>query len=122
MKNLITILFLQWVCLPSLHAASIMEAKCPEKVLSTDSVEGVYQGNDCGDYCYSTLALDDGSSFSFMCGEDVSKEFFGQPGNRVSVNYEVQQFWSEFAEQCLRPEVCKSGKILGSPATGKSRR
>jgi hypothetical protein len=80
-----------------------MAAKCPEKVWATGSVEGVYQGNDCGDYCYSTLALDDGESFIFMCGEDVSKEFFGQPGNRVSVTYEARQFWSEMARSLDSP-------------------
>jgi hypothetical protein len=122
MKNFMTFLLFQLACLPSLHAASIMEAKCPEKILSTGSVEGVYQGNDCGDYCYSTLTLDDDTSFSFMCGEDESKKFFEQPGKRVSVTYEVRQFWSEFAEQCLRSEVCKSGKIIDSPAAGSGKR
>jgi hypothetical protein len=45
-----------------------------------------------------------------MCGEDVSKEFFGQPGNRVSVTYEVQQFWSEFAEPMSPARSVQIGK------------
>ena len=35
----------------------------------------------------------------------------GKEGNRVSVNYNVQQFWNVYGEECSRMEVYKSGHV-----------
>ena len=36
----------------------------------------------------------------------------GKGGNRVSVNYDVQQFWNVYGEECSRMEVYKSGHVI----------
>ena len=36
----------------------------------------------------------------------------GKEGNRVSVNYDVQQFWNVYGEECSRMEVYKSGHVI----------
>lgn len=75
---------------------------CKEKVLDMFTVEGVYLGIECGDFCYASLKLDDGKEYSFACGEDDANKNFGKIGNRVCVNIKVQQFWNEYANDCSR--------------------
>lgn len=85
---------------------------CKEKVMGTETVEGVYLGTECNDLCYSTIKLKNGEEFTFLCGEEEAERFFGTPGSHVSVTVELQQFWNELANQCAREQVCKSGSIL----------
>lgn len=85
---------------------------CKEKVMGTETVEGVYLGTECNDLCYSTIKLKNGEEFTFLCGEEEAERFFGTPGSHVSVTVELQQFWNELANQCAREQVCKNGKVL----------
>lgn len=89
------------------HAAT--RSSCPEKVLDTGQVEGVYQGTECGDFCHSFIRLDNGEDFVMMCGEEMAEKFFGRSGQRVVATFEIQQFWNEFGNECARVEVCKAG-------------
>lgn len=87
---------------------------CPDKLFETKTVEGTYLGNKCGgDFCYSDVELDNKEKISLMCDEDDAEKFFGKgKGQRVSVTYEVRQFWNEPAADCERELFCKTGKVL----------
>jgi len=69
--------------------------------------------------CYSTIKLANGENFSFMMGEDQAEKVFGEgTGQKVSVQYEVQQFWREEGGGfCARQEVFVSGKLLAAADT-----
>ncbi len=88
------------------------QPKCPEKVLDTGTVEGLYQGVECLDFCHVFITLDNGRELDFLWGEDDANKYFGQKGNRVSVNYELFQFWNEFGAECMSAEFITSGKIV----------
>lgn len=94
------------------------KSRCPDKILGTDTVQGIYQGNECGDMCYSTIKLDTGENFTFIQGEDDSR-IFGDVGNRVEVTVNIEQFWNEYGQQCDRTEVFKSGKIIKKAENNK---
>ena len=96
---------------PALSPAS-SRSMCKEKVLGTETVEGVYSGTICGDFCYSTIKLKNGEEFTFLCGEEEAERYFGAPGSQVSVTVELQQFWNEFGNLCAREQVCRSGRVL----------
>lgn len=89
-----------------------LETSYAKKVLDMFTVEGVYLGIECGDFCYASLKLDDGKEYSFACGEDDANKNFGKIGNRVCVNIKVQQFWNEYANDCSRLDCFSSGKVL----------
>lgn len=96
---------------------------CPEKGYYSGVVEGIYQGVECGDFCYALIKLDNGEHYYLSWGEDEAKQAFGQIGNRVLANYEFFQFWNEFGAQCGTGEYITSGKILKrAPASTKSRK
>ena len=107
---LFTLTFLLSVASSSLRADS--ESLCPYMILGSGSAEGTYVGNDCGDFCWSTIQLDNGDQFTFMCADDEAEKIFGSPGNRVAVDFEVEQFWEEISSHCMRPNVIKSGRII----------
>lgn len=118
-KSLIVV-FLSAILFP-VAAQGASPSLCPEKVLDTNQIEGIYQGVECGgDFCYASLTLDNGDDFILMCGEEQGEDLFGLVGNRVSVTYEIQQFWNEPGGMCSREEVVTDGRILkGSPAPPK---
>mgnify|MGYP001009164127 CR=1 FL=1 len=112
MKRIMFFIIVLVFCMPVLGLAA-SKSKCQDKVLETKTVEGIYQGNECGDFCYSSVKLDSGKDFAFLCGEDLANKLFGvSSGQRISVTYDVQQFWNEFGNECTRAEVCRSGKII----------
>lgn len=96
------------------HAAT--QSSCPEKVLDTGQIEGIYQGTECGDFCHSIIKLDNGEDFVMMCGEEMAEKFFGKSGQRVAAAFEIQQFWNEFGSECLRTEVCTTGRKINTTA------
>lgn len=102
--------------------AAPTSADCPRKVLETKTIEGIYQGADCGDSCYVFLKLDNGEDFSAYADPDEVEKIFGTtPGKRVSVTYSVEQTWyydnveetnPNGPGQCGKGDFFKSGKVL----------
>lgn len=88
------------------------KSMCPDKVLGTESVEGVYLGTACEDFCYSTIRLRNGEDLTFLCGEDNAAKYFVQKGAHVKAALELQQFWNELGNECSRQYVCKDGGTL----------
>ena len=37
------------------NAFAASKSMCPDKVLGTEAVEGVYLGTSCEDFCYATI-------------------------------------------------------------------
>ncbi|MDR2076664.1 MAG: hypothetical protein LBP61_07015, partial [Desulfovibrio sp.] len=108
-------LFLAVICallsVSPVWAAS--RSTCPDKVLEEGSIEGVFQGVECGDFCHAAIELDNGEVFSLLADEEaVSKAFGSGTGQRVSAAYKVEQFWNEPANECSRLEIFASGKVL----------
>ena len=94
---------------------------CPEKVLDRGTVEGVYQGTECGDMCHAEIKLDNGDIFYVLADPDEADKVFGKTGNRVSVTYEVQQYWNEFGGMCARDEVFREGRRITGKPSAKSK-
>jgi len=92
------------------------EARCPKKVLDSGKIEGIFMGVECGDYCHATFKLDSGEVVDYLCDEENAEKYFGEKGNKVSVDYELLQYWDQDPESgegnCSRYEFVKSGRIL----------
>ena len=114
--------------------AASSKANCPQKVLETRTVVGIFDGTDCGDACYANLKLDNGDFFSVYADQDEVTKIFGeQTGIRVSMAYTVEQYWEfENIEEtnpngpgiCTKGEFFKTGTIIspgnqGRPQTEK---
>ena len=98
------------------NALAASKSMCPDKVLGKETVTGVYQGTECGDFCYSTIRLGNGEELTFLCGEDNAVQFFGQQGSHVRASLELLQFWNELGNECTRQYVCKEGEVINPPA------
>jgi hypothetical protein len=89
---------------------------CPEDLLSTGSIKGIYLGTLCVDYCYSTIKLSSEKEISVMCEDDEADAYFGEgTGQQVEINYDIVQFWNQYEQKCQLASVCKSGKALSGP-------
>lgn len=90
------------------------KSRCQEKVLESGTVEGIFAGIECGDNCHAEIIMDNGETFSLLCGEEEAEQYFGEVGNRVSLDYEIQQYWNDLYDEgyCARHEIVKSGKII----------
>ena len=109
------LLILSCLFLAASPALGASRSTCPDKVLEKGSVEGIYRGVECGDFCYGSMELANGEIFSFMAGEEDTENFFGQgTRQRVSADYQVEQFWFDSANDCLRREVMTSGRVLAA--------
>ena len=96
------------------------EALCPSKILDRGTLTGVYKGSQCGDMCYGAFRLDSGESVFMIADPDRLDRELGKEGNRVSVNYDVQQFWNVYGEECSRMEVYKSGHVIEQHTEGNA--
>lgn len=96
------------------------EALCPSKILDSGTLTGVYKGSQCGDMCYGAFQLDSGESVFMIADPDRLDRELGKEGNRVSVNYDVQQFWNVYGEECSRMEVYKSGHVIEQHTEGNA--
>lgn len=95
------------------HAAS--KSTCPDKILDTNTIEGIYSGIECGDLCYIKLQLSDGDNLLILCDEEAVKNIFGTSTDiNVSITYNIEQFWNEYGKECSRIESFQSGKILAN--------
>ena len=116
----VTLFLLLCVAFSASSAVAASRSRCPDKVLEEGSAEGVYQGMEVGDYCHVTLKLDNGEEFSLLADEEDVVKIFGESmGQRAFIAYEVQQFWNEGANECMRVEVMTSGKILSASSGQK---
>lgn len=98
-------------------------ADCPDKVIATRTIEGIYKGVECGDSCYLGLKLGKDKTILMYADEDEVAKLFGEkPGKKVSVTYTLEQMWMKENIEDERPdapgwcqiaEVFKTGKILG---------
>ena len=107
------------VCLPVKG-----KTDCPDKVVETVTLNGRYDGIECGDFCYMYLRLPDNDEFSALADETEVERLFGKKkGVKVSATFELQQmWWSEGGPEDTDPNspgwcdispVFKNGKILG---------
>lgn len=97
--------------------AQSTKALCPDKVLGIEKIEGIFMGVQCDEgYCFATVKLDGGKDVHFTCGEEEAEKYFGAEGNKVSVDYELRQDWSDESESCQRFQRVKSGRILAKGA------
>lgn len=94
------------------YAWAAPQSLCPEKTLDSGTVEGIYQGIECVDYCWAIIRLDNGDELALACDEDDAERFLGKINGRVSVDYDLKQFWNELGNECFRVEVLKSGRPI----------
>ena len=113
------------------QAEAATKSHCPNKVLDTGTIEGIYRGVECGDSCFATIELLSGEKFSLFADEQAAEKALGSgKGQRVSVQYKVEQFWRNESDSgddkhgfCQRAEVFVSGKVLAAdpaPSTASS--
>lgn len=104
------------------QAGAATRSMCPDRVLDRGAIEGIFQGVECGDLCHMKVKLPNGEEFSLIADEELAEEAFGAgTGQKVSVTYEVQQFWRVENPDgdpnngwCQRSEVFLAGKVLAA--------
>ncbi len=106
----------------SLTCQTIDKAKdCPETLIRTETVQGIYQGVVCGDFCHLSFKLDNGFEDSILANEEKVEKLFGtEPGKRVSITYEVKMDWMPDSMEgdnlepgtCTYDEIFTTGKVL----------
>jgi hypothetical protein len=103
------------VLLSASTAFSATRSTCPDKILETGSIEGIYRGTECGDLCHAAIELSNGEIFYLLAGEEEAAGQFGPgTGQRVSAEYKIEQFWNEYGNECSRMEVLVSGGRLNA--------
>jgi uncharacterized protein (TIGR02145 family) len=114
-----------------LEAAWAEESKnCPDgKIGSPKTVEAVFGGIRCGDYCNSIFTLSNGEELGFQAGElgeSVTELWVGgkvvkiKEGTKVSVTYQKEQEWihRDGDEWCNQSDVLQSVKVLSNGEEG----
>ncbi len=98
------------------QAEAATQSMCPDKVLDSGTIEGIFLGVECGDYCHATIKLPNGEEFSLFANEETTEKAFGKgTGQKVSVTYELRQYWEGEGMYCNRAEFFASGKLLAAP-------
>jgi len=96
--------------------AATLSSLCPHKVFDTVKVEGVYLGQEIRNFAYVRIRLDSGGELELLADYDYALKTFGENARqRVSVTYNVEQFWVELKdkEYCERTKVMRDVEILG---------
>ena len=102
----------------SAWAQSNKEDLCPFKVLDSGTVEGIFFASYCGNgllNCHVYIILDSGEKLVLFYGELVDERYFGESGDRVSVDYEIIQYWHPMQEFCVRSELLKTNEERDVP-------
>jgi hypothetical protein len=90
---------------------------CPDKVLDTITITGKYLGwfeseegtNSVG------VKLQNGQDIYITASEEDAAKFFGTAtGQQISATYNLEQFWLDESQECLRLEVLTGGQIASS--------
>ena len=121
MKNFFGLLFCGFLCVGGgvLWASDDVYDKCPAKVLDIGTVEGIFLGAECGDQCYAYLKLDNGDEFTLIYNDDEedSQQLFSKEGRRVSISYNIWQYWLEGAGECMQNYVLVKGRLVEPSAS-----
>jgi hypothetical protein len=123
MKKIIFILSILLFSVENSFAAN--KVTCPEKVLSTDILTGEYMGWFEAEEGFNTIGIKidkHEEPVYIVASEEDADKFFGKGmGQQVSVTYNVEQFWIEEGQECMRVETFKSGKILSQQKNTKTK-
>lgn len=84
---------------------------CPEKVFRTVNIEGIYEGSECGDFCYSTIRTKNGEVGLLGDGEEL---LGNKTGFRVAATYDIMQLWLDTGDWgfCEIAPLLKSAKRI----------
>ena len=120
MKKLLVALLYILISVSLSFAAT--RADCPEKVVGTDTMEGVVLKQEtCEDgFCFVEVILANGqeSGFAANYAKDKNWEPYSvEPGQRLSVQYQIRQFWNEGVNKCQRSNFLVSSKVLDAAPT-----
>lgn len=86
---------------------------CPRKKVGMKTMDGIYQGTDCGDYCYVLLKLTDGREYSAYADSDEVEKLLGtKKGKFVQINVNVEQFWMPDGDDFDGPGFCVVGETF----------
>lgn len=91
------------------------KAQCRAQVIARGSLEGVYEGEECGEGCSAVFRLDSGEKAYLGTACDADK-FYGPVGRRVVAHFEVRRAWYEYAEQGARG--CEESMVCVAPPAG----
>lgn len=98
------------------HAAS--RSTCPNRIIDVRTVTGTYLGWFAAEEGLNTIGIQvQGEENPLYIGasEEEAQKFFGNgTGQQVSVTWQVEQFWLEDAQECLRLEVLKEGHPIAA--------
>ena len=50
---------------------------CPDKVLDTGTVKGIFRGVECGEACAAAIEVGNGELFWLLADEDTAEKAFG---------------------------------------------
>ncbi len=92
---------------------------CPDKVLDTNTISGKYLGWFEAEEGTNTIGitLSAGQDVYITASEEDAAKFFGEgTGQHVSVTYNIEQFWLDETQECLRMEVLTGGQVLAQSA------
>ena len=120
MKNIIGLLLCGFLCFWGGALWADTPATCPDKVLDIGTVEGAFLEIDEGpDSAYVLIKLDNGDDFYLdFDGEDEDfQRLFSQTGRRVSVSYNLVQYWHEGGESCMTEAVLVKGRLVEASAS-----
>lgn len=108
-------LALALVCAAS-PALSASWLTCPEKVLDTATISGIYQGWYEAEEGLHSIGIkvpgEDEPVYISASQEDAERYFGTQPGQAVSVTYQLEQFWIPEGRECFRALMLKEGHRL----------
>ena len=92
-----------------LRELDLNKAQCRERVIARGSLEGVYEGEECGEGCSAVIRLDSGEK-AYLGSDCYADRLYGPKGRRVVAHFEVRRFWYEYEEQgargCSEMMVC----------------
>jgi hypothetical protein len=113
-KLLFTIFFIASLLVS--HAFAASKATCPDKVLSTDTITGIYMGWFEAEEGFHSIGIkidgDEQPVYIVASEEDAQKYFRDATDKKIQVTYITEQFWLEEGNECVRFESLKSGKVL----------
>lgn len=98
--------------LPSKYSFAYSKDICQQKIIDKGTIEGIYIGTMCGDSCYAAFKINEEEEIGMFADPEKVERQLKNEGNYVEVKYNVEQFWNEFAEECVRSKVYIDGKVI----------
>ena len=110
-----TVLALALVCAGS-PARSESWVTCPKRILDTATISGIYQGWYEAEEGLHTIGIkvpgEEETIYISASQEDAERYFGTQPGQAVSVTYQLEQFWISEGRECFRVPMLTEGHRL----------